>query len=119
MNYLQGENKDFNGSNLVKNQYTISLIKECIRVKILDENYIYNVQIKIANLLKELIMKYTRGESSSVPIERAEKLIISIWYTLDAYITSFEKVEDSYISITKWGHWRNVFKGQRNTKRRV
>ena len=95
MNYLQGENKDFNGSNLAKNQYTISLIKECIRVKILCENYIYNVQIKIANILKKLIMKYTRGESSSVPIEKAEKLIISIWYTLDAYITSFEKVEDS------------------------
>ena len=112
MNYLQGENKDFNGSNLVKNQYTISLIKECIRVKILDENYIYNVQIKIANLLKELIMKYTRGESSSVTIEKAEKLIISIWYTLDAYITSFEKVEDSILALQNEGIEEMYLKGK-------
>ena len=43
-------------------------------------------------LLNEIIMKYTRGESSSVTIETAEKLLIAIWYTIDAYLFSFDNI---------------------------
>lgn len=96
---LQLENTEFNPRNLVNSQYTISLIKECVRAKILDERTIYNIQIKISEILKDVIMKYTRGQSSSVTIETAEKLIIAIWYTIDAYIDSFEKLGDSIEAI--------------------
>ena len=78
MKNLTTLNEKFNKSNLSEYQYTQSLIKECVRVNILDKNYIHEVQIKISDILKDLIMKYTNGESSSVTIEKAEKLIITI-----------------------------------------
>lgn len=95
MKNLATLNEEFNISNLSEYQYTLSLIKECVRVKILNKNYIFDVQIKISDILKDLIMKYTNGESSSVTVEKAEKLIITIWYTLDTYIMNFETVEES------------------------
>jgi hypothetical protein len=96
---LQVVNTEFNASNIINNQYTISLIKECVRVKILDESTIYNVQVEIGEILKNVIMKYTRGQSSSVTIETAEKLIMAIWYTMDIYISNFERLEDSIEAI--------------------
>ena len=66
MNNLQFINKNFNASNISKYQYTISLIKECVRFEILPQNYLYTIQIKIGDILKELIIKHTKGESSSV-----------------------------------------------------
>ena len=47
------------------------------------------MQIKISEILKDLIMRYTKGESTSVTVEKAEKLIIGIWYTIDAYMKTF------------------------------
>ena len=95
MKNLATLNEEFNISNLSEYQYTLSLIKECVRVKILNKNYIFDVQIKISDILKDLIMKYTNGESSSVTVEKAEKLIITIWYTIDTYIMNFETVKES------------------------
>lgn len=93
MNNLQFISKDFNSGNLSKYQYTISLINECVRCEILPKAFLYNVQIKIGEILKDLILKYTKGESSSVTVEKAEKLIIGIWYTIDAYMNTFENIE--------------------------
>lgn len=92
MNNLQFISKDFNSSNLSKYQYTISLINECVRCEILPKPFLYNVQIKIGEILKDIILKYTKGESSSVTVEKAEKLIIGIWYTIDAYMNTLESV---------------------------
>lgn len=93
MNNLQFISKDFNSGNLSKYQYTISLINECVRCEILTKAFLYNVQIKIGEILKDLILKYTKGESSSVTVEKAEKLIIGIWYTIDAYMNTFGNIE--------------------------
>lgn len=100
MNNLQLINKDFNSANLSKYQYTMSLINECVRCKILPKEFLYNVQIKIGEILKDLILKYTKGESSSVTVEKAEKLIIGIWYTIDAYMNTLENINSS-INILK------------------
>ena len=89
----------FNAKNLDKNQYAISIIRECLRVSIIDENLLHKTQLEIAEILKELILKYTKNQSSSVQIEVAEKLIIAIWYTVDAYLLNFEEVEDCIKSI--------------------
>lgn len=93
MNNLQLINNNFEPNNLSKYQYTISLINECIRCEILPKTFSYNVQIKIGEILKSLIRKYTKGESTSVTVEKAEKLIIGIWYTIDAYMNSLDNVE--------------------------
>ena len=95
MNNLNFINKDFDSGNLSKYQFTISLIKECVRCEILPENFLYTVQIKIGEILKELMIKFTKGESSSVTVEKAEKFIIGIWYTIDAYMNSLNNIEFS------------------------
>lgn len=95
MNNLNLINKNFDSGNLSKYQFTISLIKECVRCEILPENFLYTVQIKIGEILKELMIKFTKGESSSVTVEKAEKLIIGIWYTIDAYMNSLNNIEFS------------------------
>ncbi|WP_455540023.1 DUF6179 domain-containing protein [Terrisporobacter sp.] len=95
MNNLQLTNDNFNSNALSKYQYTISLINECVRSEILPKTFLYNVQIKISEILKDLIMRYTKGQSSSVTVEKAEKLIIGIWYTIDAYMKKIESPEES------------------------
>ena len=89
----------FNAKNLDKNQYAISLIRECLRINIIDENLLHKTQLEITEILKELIMKYTKNQSNSVQVEVAEKLIIAIWYTVDAYLLTFEEIEDCIKSI--------------------
>ena len=92
---LQKIGYEFNINNIDKNQYYISLLKECIKVNFIDNNVIYTTQLELGKLLKEIIMKYTKGESSSVTVETAEKLLIAIWYTIDAYLFSFDNIQDS------------------------
>ena len=91
---LQKTSYEFNINNIDKNQYYISLLKECIKANIIDNNVIYTTQLELGKLLKEIIMKHTKGESSSVTIETAEKLLIAIWYTIDAYLSSFDSIKD-------------------------
>lgn len=101
MNNLQLINENFHASNLSKYQYTISLINECVRCEILPKAFLYNVQIKISEILKDLIMRYTKGESTSVTVEKAEKFIIGIWYTIDAYMKTFENLEIAIDTLKK------------------
>ena len=101
MNNLQLINENFDASNLSKYQYTISLINECVRCEILPKAFLYNVQIKISEILKDLIMRYTKGESTSVTVEKAEKFIIGIWYTIDAYMKTFENLEIAIDTLKK------------------
>ena len=44
-------------------------------------------------------LKFTKGESSSVTVETAEKLIIAIWYTIDMYLGSFDNITYSIEAI--------------------
>ena len=46
-------------------------------------------------------MRYTKGESTSVTVEKAEKLIIGIWYTIDAYMKTFENLEIAIDTLKK------------------
>ena len=101
MNNLQLINENFHASNLSKYQYTISLINECVRCEILPKSFLYNVQIKISEILKDLIIRYTKGESTSVTVEKAEKFIIGIWYTIDAYMKTFENLEIAIDTLKK------------------
>ena len=101
MNNLQLINENFDASNLSKYQYTISLINECVRCEILPKAFLYNVQIKISEILKDLIMRYTKGQSTSVTVEKAEKFIIGIWYTIDAYMKTFENLEIAIDTLKK------------------
>ncbi|UWD40122.1 Uncharacterised protein [Clostridioides difficile] len=48
----------------------------------------------------DLIKKYTNGQSTSVKTEVAEKLLISIWYAIDAYINKLGDIEKRVVELT-------------------
>ncbi|MCC0782190.1 hypothetical protein IR152_03500 [Clostridioides sp. ES-S-0108-01] len=93
-------NININENNLIKNQYSISLLKECLDCKVIDEREVYNIQQEISLILIDLIKKYTNGQSTSVKTEVAEKLLISIWYAIDAYINKLGDIEKRVVELT-------------------
>lgn len=93
-------NININEKNLIKNQYSISLLKECLDCKVIDEREVYSIQQEISLILIDLIKKYTNGQSTSVRTEVAEKLLISLWYAIDAYINKLENLEKRVVELT-------------------
>jgi hypothetical protein len=74
-------------------QYTLSLLKEGFKAGIIDKQALYGIQEQIMFILKDIIISYTKGESSSVKTETAEGFLNSIYYSIDAYVSSFEDPE--------------------------
>lgn len=81
-------------ANLNRYRYTLSLLKEGCRVGLFDQLTLTRLQEEIMLILKDLILRYTRGDSTSVRIETAEQLLNSIYYSLDAYLRTFSNPED-------------------------
>lgn len=75
---------------LNKNEYIISLLKEGVKNGAVNKAEVFDIQIKIVDLLKELIMKYTKGESTSVTVEITENLLSSLLYCLDFYLLELD-----------------------------
>lgn len=80
-------------SRLQRNQYTISLMNEGLRAGLLTIQEMMRIQNELMQILKELIIKYTQGESTSVTTETVEDILTSIMYASDAYLFSFDEPE--------------------------
>lgn len=80
--------------NLAASRYTLALLQEGFRVGLLDKQALAGLQAQIMLLLKDLILRYTRGESTSVTVETAESIMHSIFYSLDAYLRSFNNPQE-------------------------
>lgn len=74
-------------------QYTISLLQEGFRARLIDRQTMYRIQEQMMLILKDLIVRYTKGESSSVKTETAESLLNSVYYSIDAYLSSLKDPE--------------------------
>ncbi|MDP4093128.1 MAG: DUF6179 domain-containing protein [Bacillota bacterium] len=76
---------------------TASIIKEGFSKGMIEKRKIEDIQTQILMILKDLIQRYTNGESSSVTIETAEKLLNSICFSIDActagYIGTRERID--------------------------
>lgn len=97
--------------DLDPNHYTLSLLKESYRLGIIDRKTIHGIQEQIMLILKDLIVRYTKGESNSVKTETAEELLNSIYYSIDAYISSFEDVEAGIAILRSAGIKEIYYKG--------
>lgn len=84
---------------LNKNEYIISLLKEGIKNREITNYDAIDIQIKTMDLLKELIMKYTKGESTSVTVEVTESLLNSILYSLDFYMLKLDNPEAALMEL--------------------
>ncbi len=82
-------------TNLKKDQYTSSLLSEALRVELISDQQFNGIQIEILNLLKDLIARYTKEESSSVTADTAENILKSVLYAIDMYVISFDNPEEA------------------------
>lgn len=80
-------NKIINKEDLLENQlnhehYLQSLLQVLHLNGFLNIEEIENIQLQILNILTETLGYYTRNESSSVRVEVADKIMLSIYYTI-------------------------------------
>lgn len=67
-----------------------SLLQEANRAGLVSEAEVQNIQIKMLDLLKDVIISFTSNQSSSVTEETAQNLLRSIIYCLDFYCMKME-----------------------------
>ncbi|OPY61804.1 MAG: hypothetical protein A4E56_01816 [Pelotomaculum sp. PtaU1.Bin065] len=82
-----------NKERLDPNQYTLSLLKEGRRAGLIDRRTVDNIQSQIMSLLASLIIRHTKGESTSVKVETAQSIFMSMLYSIDACMSNFNKPE--------------------------
>ncbi|MEN6463332.1 MAG: DUF6179 domain-containing protein [Syntrophomonas sp.] len=81
--------------HLDPHQYTLSLIKEGYRVGLIDQQTLNSIQTQLMSLLRDLITRYTKGESTSVKAETAQSILLSILYSIDACISNTNNPVDA------------------------
>lgn len=86
--------------NLDPNNYTVSLLNEALRLGLIDQETMHGVQAQAMTILGELTRKYTKGESSSLRVETTQRLLMSIFYAIDAGINNFDDVRDALAALT-------------------
>ncbi|WP_425446510.1 DUF6179 domain-containing protein [Dethiothermospora halolimnae] len=84
---------------LEQNQYTASLLNETLKLGLLNIKEVSRIQTEVSYILEKLIMRYTKGESTSVTVETTKKLLSSIMYSIDAYMMNYDDVEKSIIDL--------------------
>ncbi|WP_277679339.1 DUF6179 domain-containing protein [Gracilibacillus dipsosauri] len=82
-------------SQLTRNQYTMSLLYEGQRVGLITGQKVYQIQIEIMQILQQLIRKHTQGESTSVTSDKAQGIMVSLMYAMDAYTLHFNEPEEA------------------------
>ncbi|PKM51674.1 MAG: hypothetical protein CVV02_05230 [Firmicutes bacterium HGW-Firmicutes-7] len=75
-------------------QITNSVLVEKTKMGHLNQSFIQNSQPQILALLNSLVKKYTQGDSTSVRVEVAERILISIHYVMDNYLSSLPSYND-------------------------
>jgi len=82
-------------SNLNEEFYFRSLIEEAVHLKMLTEKDVERIQYECFELLARKTESYTRGESSSIRVETAEKIMNSNLYTIGIWLKSFNSADDA------------------------
>ncbi|MGE5450029.1 MAG: DUF6179 domain-containing protein [Methanomassiliicoccales archaeon] len=81
------------------NQYLLSLLQEAYFAELISQPEMNNIQGQIMEVLKDIIIRSTGGESSSVRTETAQNLLNSVLYCLDAYCMSFATPEECILAL--------------------
>lgn len=86
-----------------------SVFQEAHDSGLISESEIQNIQIRMLDILKDLIIIYTSNQSSSVKEETAQSLMQSIIYCLDFYCMKMDN-PDSLIQNLKSAGIKEVYK---------
>lgn len=97
-----------NGRELTQEPFTLSLIKAGLRACCISKAEVEAFQLQIMDLLKDLILRYTKGESTSVTADTAENILNSVFYSIDAGLQSLNDT-DAALGIVKNGNIRSIY----------
>lgn len=73
-------------SRLDQNHYLQSLVQAGLAAGLIAAETVGQVQLEIVGLLNELVLRRTSGQSSSVRVEAAQNILLSVLYCLDNYL---------------------------------
>ena len=96
--------------HLNSNQYTLTLLQEGYRTGLIEQEDLEHIQSQIMALLAESIVKYTGGDSTSVRTETAQRIMMSVLYTLDAFLKNLGPPEDAVAFIIA-GSIKEIYAG--------
>lgn len=86
--------KPINEISLNQSLYFQALFQEACIQGIFSQVQIERIQLEIIELLGKEIERYTNGESSSVPVEKAQEILQSITYCMGLYLKSIPDMEE-------------------------
>jgi hypothetical protein len=75
--------------------YTLSLLQQAYRLQLIEQSGLDSIQSQVMELLALAIMRYNRGESSSVTNETAQRIMLSLFYAIDAYMHSLDNPDEA------------------------
>ena len=82
-------------------EYTLSLLREALRVGIIDELTEATLKAKVFDGLALVIDEFTEGKSTSVSNEKANELLSSLLYNVDAYLISLKSPEKALSELSE------------------
>lgn len=88
--YGEGAEKRIDGARLNYSEYTLSLLREAEKVGLITAEEEEALKAKIFNGLAGVIDEYTEGKSTSVSNDKANELMSSLLYNIDAYLIALK-----------------------------
>ncbi|QAA32118.1 DUF6179 domain-containing protein [Clostridium manihotivorum] len=92
-----------------KEHYFQSMLQLLYSNKLLSTKQLEKVQFQLIELLEETVSYYTRYESSSVRVEVAEQIMLSICFTIGLYLKQQSTMKDN-IALIKNAGVKQLFK---------
>lgn len=84
-------------------QYTLALLQSGHQLGLLDQEDLAGIQSQVMELLAAAIQRYTRGESTSVKNETAQRIMLSMFYAMDAYLRTLEHPDEALQALQTQG----------------
>lgn len=94
--------------NLNQKNFALSVLNEGVRNASISNVEKESFLLQVMNILKDLIMRYTNGQSTSVTVETAENIMRSILYCIDAGLKNLNETEAD-IEALKSDHINQIY----------
>jgi hypothetical protein len=93
MDYLNMVSTGIDEAILDRGYYLQSLLQAAAEQKLFTEQQIQTLQYGLIGLMAKEVERYTNGESSSVPVEKAQELLQSITYQIGVYLKTIPDMQ--------------------------
>ena len=86
--------EQLNYEDIRKDEFLKDLLEKALRYNILSEEEINYINFGISKVLEQLLVYYTKDESSSINIDIADNLLKSVCYTISISLTKDNNINE-------------------------